>query len=70
MKGRTYCPPRAGAELREQALRRTLEETRFPHQVWGIEGRMSDDFTNTRLTKRVLAEEAKVRLSLLRAVNF
>lgn len=64
---------RAGKALREQAIQRTLMEVQFPHKIWGLEGRMGEfrALTNvgTLLTERVLSEEAKIRLSLLRAVN-
>ena len=72
-----YCPEykgRAGKKLREQAIQRTIIESQYPHEVWGINGRTNEFATamnrNESLKKSVLMEEALVRLSLLRAVNF
>jgi hypothetical protein len=62
---------RARRELREQAIQRTLEEIHAPHRTWGIDGHAHEFRANTGvpLTERALAQEARVRLSLLRAVN-
>lgn len=66
---------RAGAALREQAIRRTAEEMQHPHRVWGIEGRLCSEFRTSgnggaSLKAGVLSKEAEVRLRVLKSVHF
>lgn len=60
----------AGPELRAQAIQRTAREIQDPHGEWGIAGR-TEDFSSGAglLTIDVLAAEARVRLSQLRAMG-
>lgn len=75
-----YVPPyefqqtwwRAGPALRAQAIRRTKSETYFAHDAWGIDDPhevAGNSLIAASLNERVLGEQARVRLSLLRAVN-
>jgi len=63
---------RAGRKLREQAITRTKNEAYFGLALWGdqtyiehFDKRSSED----RFTEKSVREEARRRLSLLRAVN-